>query len=282
MRIEIFTSIFFISIGMLLNLEYFIGSAPIIIGLTLIVMLLKTSVIGAIGLVMGLSIRNALIIGLSLCQVGEFAFVLANAGSDYQILTYAQNQAFLAVSIFSMAVSPFIIHASPRIATWFVTRQLIKKWARGTSVNLIGAHSHGCTDENHLVIIGFGVNGQNLASQAKTQEIPYSVIELNEKIATRYLMEGEPMYAGDARSEEILIPAAVHKARTVVIAVHDAASAEAITTAVRKLNHHAHIIVRSQFVSEVETFKKLGANEVIPERLEAARRISERTLLQFT
>lgn len=278
---KIFTSIFFISIGMLLNLQYFIGDAPMIIGLTLLVMLVKTSTIGWIGLIMGLSIRNALIVGLSLCQVGEFAFVLANAGSDYAIMTYEQNQVFLAVSIFSMAVSPFIIHAAPQIATWFVTRQVVKKLARKSSVKLIGQHSHGCTDQNHLVIIGFGVNGQNLAGQAKSKDIPYSVIELNEKISTKYLMEGEPMYPGDARSEEILIKAAVHKARTVVIAVHDAASAEAITIQVRKLNHQAHIIVRSQFVSEVETFKKLGANEVIPERLEAARRISERTMLQF-
>jgi len=278
---KIFTSIFFISIGMLLNLQYFASAAPMIIGLTLLVMLIKTSAIGFIGLIMGLSIRNSIILGLALCQVGEFAFVLANAGSDFAIMSYGQNQAFLAVSIFSMAVSPFIINAAPQISTWFVTQKFVKKMARKSSVKLIGQHSHGCTDQSHLVIIGFGVNGQNLASQAKSQDIPYSVIELNEKTATKYLMEGEPMYAGDARSEEVLVRAAVHRARTVVIAVHDAASAEAITIAVRKLNHQAHIIVRSQFASEVETFIKLGANEVIPERLEAAKRISERTMLQF-
>ena len=279
---KIFTSIFFISIGMLLEVQYFVAEAPMIVGLTLLIMLIKTSVITGTGLLLKLSIRNSLMVGLTLCQVGEFAFVLANAGQDFTIMTNEQNQVFLAVSIFSMAVSPFIIQAAPNIATWLVTKGPVRSFARQTSLRLIGEHLHDCTNEQHLVIIGFGVNGQNLALQAKEREIEYSVIELNEKIATRFENEGEPMYPGDARADEILIRAAVHKAKTVVIAVHDAASAEAITIAVRKLNHNAHIIVRSQFASEVETFKKLGANEVIPERLEAARRITERTLLQFS
>ena len=89
------------------------------------------------------------------------------------------------------------------------------------------------------------------------------------------------MFPGDARSSEILKNAATNTAKTIAIAVHDAAAAEAITIASRKINQNAHIIVRSQFDSEVETLKKLGANEVIPERAEAARKISEMTLLQF-
>lgn len=279
---KIFTSIFFISIGMLLNVSFFASHAVMIIGLTVLVMMLKTSVITAVGLSLNLSIRNALMVGLSLCQVGEFAFVLANAGRDSAILSPEQNQVFLAVSIFSMAVSPFIISAAPEISTWFVTRKFIKEFARKTGFNLVGKHLHRCTKINHLVIVGFGTNGQTLAGHAHENDIPYSIIELNEKISTKFLKEGEPMFPGDARSEEVLVHAAADKAKIIVIAVHDAAAAEAITIASRKINQHAHIIVRSQFESETETLVKLGANEVIPERLEAAKRISERTILQFT
>jgi K+:H+ antiporter len=279
---KIFTSIFFISIGMLLDVSYFASHAAMVIGLTILVMGIKTSVIMGVGLWLKLSIRNALMIGLSLCQVGEFAFVLANAGRDSAILSFEQNQVFLAVSIFSMAVSPFIISAAPDIATWFVTRKFIKKYARKTKYNLVGKHLHCCTKSNHLVIIGFGTNGQTLAAQAHANDIPYSIIELNEKITTRFLHEGEPVFPGDARSEDVLINAAADKAKTIVIAVHDAAVAEAITTASRKINPGAHIIVRSQFASEIDALIKLGANEVIPERLEAAKRISELTILQFS
>jgi len=278
---KIFTSIFFVSIGMLLDVSFFATHAFMIIGLTVLVMVIKISVITTIGMSLKLSIRNAFMVGLSLCQVGEFAFVLANAGRDSAILSPEQNQVFLAVSIFSMAVSPFIISSAPQIATWFVTRELIKKFARNTDLNLVGKHLHRCTKRNHLVIIGFGTNGQTLAEQAHENDIPYSIIELNEKISTKFLHEGEPVFPGDARAEKVLINAAVDKAKSIVIAVHDAAAAEAITIASRKINHHAHIIVRSQFESEVDTLIKLGANEVIPERLEAAKRISERTILQF-
>ncbi len=278
---KIFTSIFFVSIGMLLDVSFFASHAFMVIGLTIFVMVIKTSVITAVGLKLKLSIRNALMVGLSLCQVGEFAFVLANAGRDSAILSPEQNQVFLAVSIFSMAVSPFIIGAAPEIATWFVTRGMIKKFVRKTEFSLVGKHLHRCTKRNHLVIIGFGTNGQTLAGQAHENEIPYSIIELNEKISTKFMNEGEPLFPGDGRSEDVLIHAAADKAKTIVIGVHDAAAAEAITIASRRINHNAHIIVRSQFASEVETLIKLGANEVIPERLEAAKRISERTILQF-
>ena len=279
---KIFTSIFFISIGMLLNWEFFLSHPVSIIGLTVFVMLGKILIILGVGISLKLSLRNALIVGLSLCQVGEFAFVLANAGSDYAIFTYEQNQTFLAVSIFSMAVSPFIMNASSSISNWFVTRVGIKNLARRYDIALVGEHQHGCRDTNHLVIIGYGVNGRTLALEAKESGVPYSVIELNGKLAEQAEMEGEPIYPGDARNPEILENAAVQKAKTVVIAVHDAASAEAITIAVRKINAHAHIIVRSQFDSEQETLQKLGANEVVSERNEAARKISERALMQFS
>jgi len=125
------------------------------------------------------------------------------------------------------------------------------------------------------------VNGQTIAENARAGKIPYTIIELKEKIVAQLLEEGEPVYGGTGADPEVLKNAAVDKAKLVVIGVRDPAAAEAITIAVRKLNAHAHIIVRSQFVEEVETLLKLGADEVINERKEAAKRISESTLMQF-
>lgn len=278
---EIFTSIFFISIGMLLNTQFFISHILLIVAVTVAVLLVKALILIAIALWLKLSLRNALITGLTICQVGEFAFILSKAGNDVQLLSPEQYQVFLAVSIFSMAVSPFIIVAAPNIATWISINPLIRPLVRKWNIEVFGRRSYGCDEQNHLVIIGFGVNGQNLARTVREQKIPYSVIELNEKVAERFQQEGEPVYAGSAKDPEVLRSAAVDRAKTVVIAVHDPAEAEAITIETRRMNPHAHIIVRSQFAEEVETLKKLGANEVIYERLEAAKRIAERALLQF-
>lgn len=278
---KIFTSIFFISIGMLLNTSFFISNLPLILGVTLVVMIVKLLIVSGVAIVLDLSLRNALIVGLSLAQVGEFAFVLAQTGSELNILTYAQNQVFLAVSVFSMAVSPFVIIAAPAISSWVVIHRRVRQWTRRWNIKLTGVRSMPCPEEDHLVIIGYGVNGQNLAIDARKRGLRYSVIEFNEKRVAYAHEEGQPIYAGDARNRDVLLNAAVDKARTVVIAVHDASTAEGITTQVRKLNPQAHIIVRSRFESEVETLKKLGADEVVPEQLEAARRISERTLMRF-
>ena len=278
---EIFTSIFFISIGMLLNMEFFLSNLFIVLAVTLAVLLLKAIVITGISLALRLSLRNALIVGLSICQVGEFAFILSKAGTDVQLLTTDQYQVFLAVSIFSMAVSPFVIVAAPNLATWISINHLLRPLIRKMNIEVFGQRNYDCGEQNHLVIIGFGVNGQTLAQIAREKKIPYSIVELNEKMVTKFLHEGEPIYGGSATDPEVLKNAAVDKAKTIVIAVHDPAEAEAITIETRKMNPNAHIIVRSQFAEEVDTLRQLGANEVIHERMEAARRISERTMLQF-
>jgi CPA2 family monovalent cation:H+ antiporter-2 len=266
---------------MLLNTQFFFSNLILVLSITLLVLIMKALVITLIGLWLRLSLRNALIVGLSICQVGEFAFILSKAGNDVQLLTAEQYQVFLAVSIFSMAVSPFVIVAAPKIATWISISRLMRPLVRKLNIEVFGQRTHGSTGRNHLVIIGFGVNGQTLSQVAKEKNIPYSIIELNEKVVSKFHQEGEPIYGGSATDPEVLRNAAVNRAKTVVIGVHDPAEAEAITIEVRKMNPHAHIIVRSQFAEEVETLKQLGANEVIHEKLEAAKRISERTLLKF-
>lgn len=278
---KIFTGIFFISVGMLLNTKFLAGNLFLLLALTAGVLLLKTVLITLIGVGLKLSLRNALITGLALCQVGEFAFVLSKTGNEFNLLTIDQYQTFLAVSILSMAVSPFIIYAAPRWANRFIRLGWGGRLSAALERRLAGQKADPCALENHLVIIGFGINGQQLAHTAAAHQLPYSIIELNEKTVDTFRAEGEPIYAGDARDEEVLAKAAAEKAKTVVVAIPDPCATEAITKKVRKMNHHAYIIVRTRFVSEIETLQQLGANEVIPEEFEASLRIFERTMTQF-
>jgi CPA2 family monovalent cation:H+ antiporter-2 len=153
---EIFTSIFFISIGMLLNMEFFLSNVVVVVLVTVAVLVMKALVVTAIGLVLRLSLRNALILGLSICQVGEFAFILSKAGNDVQLLTTAQYQVFLAVSVFSMAVSPFIIVAAPNLATWISISRILRPLIRKTNIEVFGQRNYASGEQHHLVIIGFG------------------------------------------------------------------------------------------------------------------------------
>ncbi len=278
---KIFTGIFFISVGMLLNTQFLVNNLALLLGLTVAVLVLKFLLMTGIAIGLKLPLRNALIVGLSLCQVGEFAFVLSKAGNEYSILTLEQYQTFLAVSVLSMAVSPFIIYAAPRLSTRLIKIGWVRHFSSRLGMQVIGQRIANCHLNNHLVIIGYGINGQQLSHSAAAHQLPYVIIELNEKTVDAYRAEGEPIYGGDARDPEVLARAAVEKAKTVVVAIPDACATEEITSIVRKLNHNAHIIVRTRFASEIETLQKLGANEVIPEEFEASLRIFERTMDQF-
>jgi CPA2 family monovalent cation:H+ antiporter-2 len=132
-----------------------------------------------------------------------------------------------------------------------------------------------------LLIIGFGPGGQSIAESARKKKICYSIIELNDNTVDHFKELGEPIYSGSATDEEVLLRAAADKAQTIVITVPEAATAELITKKVRTVNPAAHIIVRTQYESEVEFLHELGANEVIPAERAAAQQIADSVVLQF-
>ncbi len=272
---KIFTSIFFVSVGMLLNTEFLISNLPLVLGVTAGVFVIKNLILIGTGILLRLPLRDALILGLGLSQVGEFAFILSETGNEYAILTQAQYQTFLAVSILSMAVSPFIITAAPRMADYLIARSLFDRWAKRMQLTLESEPEICCEDEGHLVIVGYGPNGRKLAHQAREKQMAYAIIELNEKNVAYARENDEPVYAGDAREMEVLERAGVPRAGTVAISIGDAAAAEAITAKVREINPSAFIIARTRFNAEVERLLQLGADEVITEEMLAGNQMQQ-------
>jgi CPA2 family monovalent cation:H+ antiporter-2 len=278
---KLFTSIFFISIGMLLNTQVLMGSLGLVIAIVFGVILLKALLVTVIGISLRLPLREALIVGLTLSQVGEFAFILSEVGIEYAILSQELYQIFLAVSVLSMAVSPFLIVASPHLADRIARFPVLKTFMKRIHIPALGDPHPTCADKNHLLIIGFGPGGQSIAESARKKKICYSIIELNDNTVDHFKELGEPIYSGSATDEEVLLRAAADKAQTIVITVPEAATAELITKKVRTVNPAAHIIVRTQYESEVEFLHELGANEVIPAERAAAQQIADSVVLQF-
>ncbi len=123
---------------------------------------------------------------------------------------------------------------------------------------------------NHLVVIGFGINGKNLARAASISGIPYVVIEMNPDVVRHEKRNGEPIFYGDATQPEVLSHASVKTARVVVIAISDPAATVRITDLVRRVNPEVHIIVRTRYIQEIEPLFHVGANDVIPEEFETS------------
>ena len=279
---ELFTSFFFISVGMLLNLSFFLANVAPIAGIVLIVFLVKATLAGLAVSVLRYSPRTILLTGLSLFQVGEFAFILSQVGIEYGLLTPQTNQYFLAVSIVSMLITPFVFLFSDRISDRLLRSRLGQKIEARTPT-AAGPDNELPIDQlkNHLVIIGYGINGSNLAKAARFSQIPYVVIELNAETVLQGRANDIPILFGDATQEHLLEQVHAERARAVVIAISDTAATREIIRQVRSISQTVYLLVRTRFVKEIDDLLALGADDVIPEEFETSIEIFSRVLHNF-
>ncbi len=278
---ELFTSFFFVSVGMLLDLSFFIENVPVILLLVLIVFVVKASIVSFAVAILGHPIRTVLLTGLALFQVGEFAFILSKVGIEYNLLTAQTNQYFLAVSIVSMLLTPFVIIFSEKIANRFIV--VSKNLGFGASFNNKSnlEETPGENIENHLVIIGYGINGSNLAKAALSSNIPFVVVEMNAETVKREKAKGLPIVFGDATQDHILKTVDISNARAAVIAISDNSATKTIVKNIRLLSDSLCLVVRTRYVKETTELLALGADEVIPEEFETSVQIFSRVLQNF-
>ncbi|WP_282780245.1 monovalent cation:proton antiporter family protein [Phaeodactylibacter xiamenensis] len=279
---ELFTSFFFISVGMLLDLQFFWANIGIVMLIVVAVFFIK-SIIAALAIaVLKYPPRTFLLTGLALFQVGEFAFILSKVGIQYDLLDPETNQYFLAVSIVSMLLTPFVIIFSERIAFGVMKFRPIEAWDRKMVASKERDHSVA-TDQlhNHLVIIGYGINGSNLARAAEFSDIPYVAVEMDAETVKAEQKKGVPILYGDARQDHIMEAVNIPKARVVVIAISDPEGTKVVVQNIRMVSQSVHLIVRTRFVKEIPELIALGADDVIPEEFETSIEIFSRTLHYF-
>jgi CPA2 family monovalent cation:H+ antiporter-2 len=165
---DVFTSFFFVSIGMLLDVGFLFQRPGIIALIALCVLVLKSIIAGSVTILLGFPLRTGTLVGLALSQVGEFSFILSRTGIEHGLLAGNIYQMFLSVSVLTMAATPFIIAMAPRIADLALGLPLPKRLKSGL-YPVLGIKEAGKTD--HLIIIGFGVNGTNVARAARAGAI---------------------------------------------------------------------------------------------------------------
>ena len=224
-------------------------------------------------------IKTVVLVGFALCQVGEFSFILSEVGLEHGLLSGDSYQYFLSVTILTMLATPFVIMAAPRFAE-AVARL---PWPRRLKTGLRpqGSEERKPRLKDHLVIIGFGVGGRNVAAAAKAAKIKYMIVEMNPETVLREKARGEPIFFGDAGYDAVLEHAGVDRARVLVVTVPDVMAVRGIVDAARKLNPSLHIIARTRFMREIETLLKLGADEVVTEEFESAIEIFTMVLLKY-
>ena len=273
---DTFSGIFFISVGMLLDARFVAQHLLAVLGVTLGVIVVKALIVVLVVRVLKRSLRVGIQSGLGLAQVGEFSFVLAGSGVMVGLLGGDQYQLFLGASVLSMLAAPFVIASADRIAEWATTvtrrQHVIIPTMEMPAVRAL---------RDHVIIVGYGLNGRNLARALESAMIPYVVLEQSGQIVRRARLERTPIFFGDGTRAEVLEKVGIEHARVLVYAIAAPAEERRGVAVARHLNGHVRIVVRTRYVSEIEELRRLGADEVVPEELETSIEIFARVLRRY-
>lgn len=258
----LFSSIFFISVGMLLDLEAALAHAWVLVPLLGGVLLLKGVLVTGAVLVVGASLRNALVSGISLAQVGEFSLILAAAGLPLGLFREGDYQIFLSIAVLSMMATPFLIRSAEPAARKLAAA--VGGLRRGPEVS----SAEGLSD--HTVVVGYGISGRYLARMLDAAGIRCLVVEHDARRVWRAREDGLLAQFGDGTHEAVLEHARMGHARAVVFTIPSPNEARRAVAAARDLNPAVRIIARSRLASRVEELITLGAEEVVVEEFEAS------------
>ena len=268
---DVFNSLFFISIGMLLDLGYALTHPWQVLGIAAAVLALKAVATGAAVALLGYAWRIVVLVAAALAQVGEFSFVLLRVGQEHDLVDPGVYQTFIAASILTMVATPVLIALAPRWAAW--------GRGRGTAAAGEGMAPDG--PREHVVVVGYGLSGRNLARVLRAAGIPFVVLELAAEGLRRARAAGDPVLFGDATRRDILERAGVERASVVVFAISDLLAVLRAVTLARQLSPAVHIIVRTRMVSEIDALHRAGADEVIAEEFETSIEIFTRVLARY-
>ncbi|HET6372913.1 MAG TPA: cation:proton antiporter [Candidatus Polarisedimenticolia bacterium] len=270
-------SLFFVTVGMLMDPSTLLAMPVQVMAAVAAIIALKLLMIGSVLFLTGQRPTVAFQAGLALSQVGEFAFVLMRFGSGYGLISDAASQVFLTAAVITMVVTPLMIAGSAG-PTALVQRLEEKGWLkprRGPAPEPASPIS------DHVVIVGYGFNGRNLALVLKEIEIPYVVLEMNPVTVKKARLEGERIYFGDASSTGVLARLGAASARVLVLAISDPVSTRRAVAVSKRDYPKLYVVVRTRYLTEVDDLYRIGADVVIPEEVETSMEIFSRVLQHY-
>lgn len=273
---EIFTSLFFVSIGMLLIPEFILDRFGTILVLLAAVLVGKFLIVFLTAMILRLPLRVAILSSAALAQIGEFSFMLIGASKGFGLLDFETSGLIIAAAILSMLITPFALALGPHLAAGAGKMKAINNLMKIRSVDEAVSETERLRD--HVIIGGYGFAGRDLASALRNCGVPYVIIDINDENVRRARRNKESVYFGDITSGEVLEHLGIHRAREMVIAINDPDAVGRTIRAARQIVPELHIIARTNYIRDVENLLSAGASEIVPAELEAAIELTERVL----
>ena len=273
---DLFTSLFFLSLGMLFDFSVLLQAPLPVLGVFLALLLGKGLIASVAALVMRFPARVAWIAGVGLAQFGEFGFVLAKIGASLQLISEHDSHVLFAAGILTMFVTPLTMSFAPRFAAGAALLRPLERLLGARGIAEQTARDERLTD--HVVIAGYGLAGRLLARALAQSGIPYLIIELNLETVREARKKGEPAYYADVTNEETLEHAHLRQARALILLINDAAAVRRAIAISNHLSPQTPVYVRSHYLAESLALNGAGAHDIVSEELEAGIEILARVL----
>jgi CPA2 family monovalent cation:H+ antiporter-2 len=271
---DVLLGLFFITIGMLLNLQVVVNQAGWVLLALLVPTAFKLLLVIGLARLLGASAGTAIRTALPLATAGEFGFVLLNQAGGLQLLAPEVMQVVLAAMLLSMLATPFLIQYSERIALRFAKNEWM---ARSLALTQVATRSMAA--ERHVIICGYGRSGQHLARMLSQEGIGYVALDLDPDRVREAAAAGDSVVYGDAGRKEMLIAAGVSRAAALVVSYNDAHSALKVIHFAHELAPQLPIIVRTQDDTDLDRLLAAGATEVVPEIFEGSLMLGSHALV---
>ncbi len=255
---DILSSLFFVSLGMLVSAAELASRFPLVLGLAALILVGKALLASLAFVAVGTPPRVAVSAAVVLAPVGEFSFIVGRAGLDAGLLSPAGWQLLLLASVVTMVAGPGLIGAAPELG-----RLLSASAARRD-------RERQPAPRQHVLVLGFGLGGRLIAAALRVASVPYLVVELNGATVQRERSRGEPIVYGDATHPHVLAAAGVASARAVVMVLSDPEATRRAIAAARHLAPRVPIVVRTRYRAEADRMLTLGATVVVVEEIETS------------
>lgn len=275
---DVFASLFFVSVGMLLIPAIIIENLLSILILLAAIMVGKSLIVFATALVIRMPLRVSLLSAVALAQIGEFSFVLFYAARGTDLLSQSLESNLLSAAVLSMFLTPFAMAFGPRLAAGVGKLRVLSRALRVSTAEDAGSHIRNIND--HVIIGGYGFAGLELARALETNEIPHVIVDINIENVRAACAKGVHAYFGDITSYEVLELLGASRAKELILVINDPFAAERAVRVARNFAPSLHIMVRTNYLLDIEPLLSAGADEVIPAERESAIEITSRVLIR--
>ena len=271
---DILLGLFFISVGMLLNLQQIAANLGLVLLILLAFVLLKAAIVSLVIRLMQYEAGVAIRTGLILAQAGEFSFVILALGVEQHLISGPALQLVLAAALLSMVLAPFMIQFNGRI-----TRKLVSSYSRNSGQIVQDIDDGSKHLHNHVIICGYGRSGQYLGRFLQEESIPFVALDIDPSRVLEAAAAGENVMFGDAARRVVLEAAGAARAKALIISYADNRAAMKILHIVQEKYPQLPVIVRTVDDSNMEALREAGATEVVPEILEGSLMLASHALM---